>query len=364
MQTGSVPALRRIYLYLSGQCNLACRHCWINPASTGPGHAHLPLEALQRIIDSAGELGLSSVKLTGGEPMLYPQAMELVRWLHARGLAVVMETNGTLIDAAVAGVLREAQAEVAVSLDGPTAEAHEALRGTRGCFGAAVRGVEALRGAGMRFQIVTCLYRGNRNAMQRMPGLARQLGARSLKVNPVVGITRAADMRARGELLNVAEILQTREEVCRQADAEGIRLQFDIPPAFEPIAGLRSWPIQTCGILNILGVLHNGHASMCGIGQVLPELDMGDLTVLDVRRVWREARLLRQLRTNVPDRLGGICGRCMLKRYCLGKCLAHDYLERGEMFCGHAFCREAYEAGLFPQSRLVEPPVLAGQEAT
>lgn len=352
MPTDSIPALRRIYLYLSGRCNLACRHCWINPAQGGPGDGELPLEALQGILDRARELGLSSVKLTGGEPMLHPGAMDLVRWLHATGLAVVVETNGTRIGPAEAEVLCHAQAQVAVSLDGPTAEAHEALRGTPGCFAAALRGMDALRRAGARVQIVTCLYRANRHDMRAMPALARRLGARSVKVNPVVGITRAAAMHRGGELLGVAEILQARDEMVPIADAEGIRLQFDVPPAFEPVARLRSSPIQTCGILNILGVLHNGHASMCGIGQVLPELDMGDLTALDVRRVWREAPLLRALRAEVPDGLGGVCGRCMLKRYCLGKCLAHDYLLSGRMFAGHSFCREAYEAGLFPQSRL------------
>jgi len=197
--------------------------------------------------------------------------------------------------------------------------------------------------------------------MQRMPAVARRLGARSLKVNPVVGITRAAVMHHKGELLNVSEVLDTREQMLREADAQGIRLQFDIPPAFASIGQLRCAPIQSCGILNILGVLHNGHASMCGIGQLLPELDMGDLTTVDVRRVWREAPLLHALRARVPHDLGGICGRCILKCYCLGKCLAHDYLRHGDMFRGHEFCQEAYQAGLFPRSRLVEHRAAMGR---
>jgi SynChlorMet cassette radical SAM/SPASM protein ScmF len=345
--------LRRIYLYLSGSCNLACRHCWIDPRAEASADAHLPLAAIKGIVDEARQLGLSSVKITGGEPLLHPQVLELVAFLHESNLAITMETNATRLGPAEARALAQANAQVSVSLDGTRASVHEALRRTPGCFGEALAGARALRAAGIRFQVISCLHRANRDDLMRMPEFARELGAFSLKVNPISALSRSTAMLAAGELPDVAEVIDTGRRLRPLAHQQDIELVFDVPPVFADLANLRRRGIQTCGILSILGVLHNGHASMCGIGQVLPELDMGDLTRLGVRAVWEGAELLQSLRANVPQGLGGVCGRCMLKSYCLGKCLAHDYAERGTMFGGHAFCEQALAAGLFPASRLL-----------
>ena len=48
----------------------------------------------------------------------------------------------------------------------------------------------------------------------------------------------------------------------------------------------------------------------------------------------------------------GICGRCMLRSYCLGKCRAQAYYDSGSLLAPLSFCQVAYEEGLFPQSRL------------
>ena len=129
-----------------------------------------------------------------------------------------------------------------------------------------------------------------------------------------------------------------------------------MPAAFHSLDEIRRRGPNTCGILGILGVLHNGHASLCGIGEVVKELDFGDLTVLGVKRIWEETPLLRQLRQQVPRGLGGVCARCLLKHYCLGKCLAHTYSETGDLFGGFAFCEQAHAQGLFPATRLAYTP--------
>jgi len=102
-----VPPLRSLYLYASGSCNLACRHCWIVPTyqESGDNGQHVSLEHVQKAIREAMPLGLRSVKLTGGEPTLHPQFRELVTLIDEAELKIVIETNGTLIDDALAGFL-------------------------------------------------------------------------------------------------------------------------------------------------------------------------------------------------------------------------------------------------------------------
>ncbi|MCU0691237.1 MAG: radical SAM protein [Polyangiaceae bacterium] len=352
-----VPPLRRIYLYLSGSCNLACRHCWIDPRfSKTAGADDLSLEAIQSIVIQAQELGLRSVKLTGGEPMLHPQLVPLIRFLHESKIGITMETNGTLIGEAEAKLLKAVGATLSISLDGPDAALHEDLRRVPGCFEQTLAGMRALQRENVSYQVIACLYRNNQQRVVEIPALIRTLGATSLKINPVTGMTRSATMGTRGELLSIAEILEVHQQLQRAAEAAGIRLAFDVPPAFLSIAQIRRDHFGTCGILNILGVLHNGHASLCGIGEVKKELDFGDLTKTSVREVWDTNPTLQAIREHVPARLGGICARCVLKRYCLGKCIAHEYDRAGNLFGGHWFCQSAFEEHLFPLTRLVEQP--------
>ncbi len=97
-----------MYLYLSGSCNLACRHCWINPRHEDTATRVLPLDVIRHIVEQAQALGLAFVKLTGGEPLLHPQALDLIRFIHGAGLAVTIETNGTRVGPAEAAALAAA----------------------------------------------------------------------------------------------------------------------------------------------------------------------------------------------------------------------------------------------------------------
>ncbi len=102
-------------------------------------------------------------------------------------------------------------------------------------------------------------------------------------------------------------------------------------------------------------MLHDGRAGLCGIGEHVKELDFGSLLEPGaVRRVWEQNVTLQAIRENVPRRLKGICGRCMFRNYCLGKCVANTFTSTGDLFEGFPFCEQAYAEGLFPENRLVE----------
>ena len=79
-----VPPLTSLYMYIAGSCNLACRHCWISPTyePDNTKGQFLKLEYIKKAVTEAKPLGLQSVKLTGGEPMLHPQFREIVDYIE------------------------------------------------------------------------------------------------------------------------------------------------------------------------------------------------------------------------------------------------------------------------------------------
>src|SRR6056297_3170435 len=100
-QNPPFPPLNQLYVYLTDGCNLACRHCWIAPTFDGQGghSSFLSVDQFTAIVEEALELGLTAVKLTGGEPLLHPDFSELVRIIGEKKLQLNVETNGLLCDA-------------------------------------------------------------------------------------------------------------------------------------------------------------------------------------------------------------------------------------------------------------------------
>ncbi len=349
-----VPPLRSLYLYISGACNLACRHCWITPGfdPDARGGRFISLEHVEKAVREARPLGLASVKLTGGEPTLHPRFRDIVTCVAREGVSISMETNGTLIDADMAQLFRDSNALrfVSISVDGADAATHEALRGVAGSFDRAVAGIEHLARVGFRPQMICTLHRGNLDQIEAVVRLAERLGCGSVKFNHVQDMGRGNRMTG-GETIPVAELTSIHRDVERRFRASPIRVHFDIPAAFRSINELLRFPAGTCNILEILGVLCGGELALCGVGVEIPELVFGHLETDGVAAVWADAPGLRALRETVPERLEGICGDCIHRDGCMGGCIAQNYHEAGRLSAAYGFCSAADARGLFPPGR-------------
>ena len=90
--------LNQIYFYLTEGCNLRCRHCWIAPKYQSEENPYpaLDVDLFKTIIEQAKTLGLTGVKLTGGEPLLHPQIGEFLDYIRTEELRLTVETNGVL----------------------------------------------------------------------------------------------------------------------------------------------------------------------------------------------------------------------------------------------------------------------------
>lgn len=357
-----VPPLTTFYLYLTSGCNLHCRHCWIAPSfvegKPSPGE-YLTLDLLRKAVAEAKPLGLRSAKLTGGEPTLHPQFVEVVDFLTAEGLSLTMETNGTLIDTNLARHLKEKTNLnfVSVSLDGPNAEVHDAFRGVKGSFNSAVCGLRNLVEAGYRPQVIMSLHRGNVQHIEAVVDLVVKLGGGSIKFNPVSRSGRATTMYARDEALGPKEVFDLAHWIRGPLQSDTpIRLVLSTPLAFYTISELVDAGQQgMCHVRNILGILGSGQAALCGIGRTIPELCFGDLQSTTVGHVWVHNTVLRDLRLDLEGGYSGICQRCIHAKACSTYCVAQNYQDNDKLVSPASICATLYEQGHFPMSRLREP---------
>lgn len=355
--------LAAIYLNLTDRCNLHCRHCWLSARPVLPSAAsdqagvgvpaRITLERMEAVIDQALPLGLQVIKLSGGEPFLCSDLLRFTTLFHAKGLTIDIETNGTRIDRSTAQVLGGQRIRcISVSLDSADASQHDRFRGMSGAFGQTIKGLEHLTENGIRPQVIMSLTRENADQIRPVAFLARQLGADSLKINPVVPMGRGRRLHEDSQNLGVEELLAIASWVRNDLQPEfDLPIYLDLPMAFEPMGNIISGGHAQCAVLNILGITENGDISFCGVERFEKDLVMGNIHADAIDHVWRNHPLLQLLRDSVPRRLEGICGACLMKRQCLGSCRACAYHIDKSLTAPHWFCRAAFAKGLFPHTR-------------
>lgn len=188
---GEGRAIEYLRLSVTDRCNCRCAYCM--PADGVPMLRHedvCSFEELARITGACCELGVTKVRLTGGEPLVRRGLPSLVRMLRSvpgvRDLALT--TNATLL-APVAEELAEAGLDrVNVSLDSLRPERYAAItRGGR--LADALAGIEAARVAGLAPLKVNCVLMGgvNDDEVADIARLARDhaLDVRFIELMPI-----------------------------------------------------------------------------------------------------------------------------------------------------------------------------------
>ena len=350
--------LNSIYLYLTDRCNLRCRHCWIEPLyyeGRKDNSDEFDLKFLKKAIEDAKEIGLNRVKLTGGEPFLRRDILDIIAYLHAQNITVDIETNGTLIDKEICEVLKaNGVNQVSVSLDSMTAEQHETFRGVKGCYHDALKGLSLLTESGINTQLIMTLYKENVSEIERLVDLSSRMGVGSVKINPVMPTGRGKKFFEKEENVEFGDLIKIDRWIEEELVSKyKIDIHFDIPIGLKSLKCIRTRQLFECNIVNIIGILSDGTISLCGIGQTETALNMGNIAVDDIREVWASNPILQKLRKDIPRNLEGICGRCIFKFRCRGACRACAYGLTGSLNSPFFVCREAYEKGLFLESRMI-----------
>lgn len=89
--------LNEITLELTQRCPNRCIHC--SSLSCPETTTQLPLSTVKEVIDDAAELGATTISISGGEPFLYPELLEVVDYIHDHGLKTFIYSSGvTYVD--------------------------------------------------------------------------------------------------------------------------------------------------------------------------------------------------------------------------------------------------------------------------
>ncbi|MFH1487138.1 MAG: TIGR04053 family radical SAM/SPASM domain-containing protein [Chloroflexota bacterium] len=346
-----------VFWEITRACALACRHC----RAVAQPHRHpqeLTREEGFHLIDDIAAFGNPLLVITGGDPMMRPDLGDFIRYGTQKGLRVSLAPSATahvtresLQKTKDAGVKR-----VSLSLDGSTAEIHDAFRQTRGSFEHAVRILRDVRDIGLSLQINTTLSRHNKDDLEAIALKVEGTGAVLWSVFCLVPTGRGKDddmvsPQEHEDVFNwlydlskrvpfdvkttAAEnyrrvIIQRRRAEAGLAATSEVRLE-PAGAGFDPGDGIAR---AAKGVND-----GNGCCFISHIGEVYPSgflpLVAGNVREESLVDVYRYSPVFCDLRD--PSKLKGKCGRCEYIRICGGS-RARAYAVTGDYLAAEPYC--------------------------
>ena len=338
--TAAPYAPRLVAWELTRACPLNCRHCRA-AAEPAASKDELTTSECKALVDNIASFATPIIILTGGEPMLRGDVYEIARYATALGLPVVMAPCGMLLnDATVRDIIGAGIRRISISIDGATAESHDALRGASGAFEMAARGAEAARRGGLDFQVNTAVSRLNAAELPAVLDLAVRSGAKTWNPFFLVPTGRGAGLA--DDQLDAREYERTLTWLAAEEGRADIGIRVTCAPHYHRILRQRGRPGARPGQGGCLGgksfafVSHTGKVQICGFLDV----ECGDLRRegFSFERIWKKSEVFEAVRS--VDSYRGRCGYCEFRNAC-GGCRARAYAMTGDYLGEEPFC--AYE---------------------
>jgi AdoMet-dependent heme synthase len=360
MNTGAAPSAINlkekpfIVIWETTQaCDLACVHC---RASAQPWRSKLELstEEAKKLIDEIARMQVPVFVLTGGDPLKRPDIYELVRYAAERGVRISLTPSATplLTREAIEKLKNAGLARLAVSLDGSTAEIHDAFRRVRGSYDWTLNAIRWARELGLPVQINTTMTRRNQDDFDAMVRLLETLDIVLWSVFFLVptGRGKMDDLISAEEFEAVFEKLYAISSRARfdikTTEAQHYRRYVAERRAAERRQNLPSGsPQQARNTSDGIGRAPRGINDAKGFvfvshkGEVFPSgflpLAAGNVRTQSLEEIYQHSPLFVALRDT--SNLKGKCGECEFREICGGS-RARAYALTGDPFAEEPCC--------------------------
>jgi len=346
-----------IAINLTQRCNLACAHCYMDAETRESGSdGELSSDEIKELLDQiADRSNETMVVLTGGEPLLRKDLDNLVAHGSQLGLAMVVGTNGVLLDEQRVITLKNAGAMgLGISLDSLDPEHHDGFRGCSGSWEKTLAGMEACRQHGLPFQVHFSVTEQNAHEVDAMIDFAKAVGAHVLNIFFLVCTGRGETMsditpsryeQVLNQLVQAQE--QTKDLIIRARCAPHFkRVAYQHDPE-SPLTRAQGYEGGGClAGRHYCRIKPEGGVTAC---PYIPLVE-NNIRETDFWEIWDNAPGFQQLRQ--PE-LEGRCGQCEFRELCIG-CRARPLAMGESLMAEDPWCNYQPQGGTIIQPFIEE----------
>ncbi|MFH1722431.1 MAG: radical SAM protein [Candidatus Altiarchaeota archaeon] len=188
-ELGKVPPPAYVLWDATRRCNLNCLHCGATKESY---EKELTTQEIKSVIDDLSDMGVTFFSVTGGEPFVRDDLLEVLSYASSKGLKTIIASNGFLIDEEKSREIKGANiSSVMVSLDG-IEQTHNRIRDHSNSYAKALDAIRFMIRDGIPLiSVGTTVSPENINELDELKDIISSLGVKRWRLSVVMPIGRA-----------------------------------------------------------------------------------------------------------------------------------------------------------------------------
>lgn len=321
-----------IFLILTDECNYRCRVCCLwrglyKESNKNP----MSVNDIKSLIDQASSLGIPAMIISGGEPLLHPDIVEITGYAVEKIESVRLNTNASLLtDETAAAFVGMGLDEIWISLDG-VGKYFDEFRGVEDAYSRSAAGLKNIRaarekhgGAKPAILIDTIVTAGNIDALPEYTKVFSELGADELnfvhacyvppeaveeteKILGRKGVYSGQFTTEAGRAAAGARLME--ETISKIKSAAGGKTPFYIDPILTARHGETRLPCRCLFLWTNIMIFSGGDACVCPL---LDFVTIGNVRRQEIMEMWN-GETMREIR-RMAKKGFPICGHCICTR--------------------------------------------------
>lgn len=200
------------WLEINSSCNQRCLHCFMGDELNS---GTLEYSLIKTVVTQLKGIGVETVAITGGEPLMHKRFLDIVYLLSDAGFRIALLTNGTLLTREVIVALRQKDVLIKLPIFG-NQEIHDRMTCLHGSFSKALAAIKMIISEGARLIVTTTISALNLKDMEFVRNLCGELNVQ-FEPAPIypAGMARRNWMQLSN---NYQEILDCCNRLCEKKD--------------------------------------------------------------------------------------------------------------------------------------------------
>jgi radical SAM protein with 4Fe4S-binding SPASM domain len=309
-----------VYMEISKKCNLNCIGCYQDERKCVET---MHIRQVKNFLNSFAKIGGIIVRLTGKEPTVHPNIVEIVRYAKSLGLKIALNTNGVTSDRKIQQIISAGITEVVVSLDG-NRDTHNHFRNAN-IFDRTIASVRIYAETGIDTRFNMTVSPANEKDIEFVAKLANRMGI-YVSYIPIRNIGSAIE----GAFLTAEDMGNISRKISKLKKEVDVRLltYFDIygedSDYYHPM-----FQLAPCHARKNIFVTNTGNVYPCDHLVALGDVFCGgNVLQNDLLEIWQNGKGLETYR-NVQ--ISGDCSKCQhFRKNCYGGCISeYMHLTKG-----------------------------------
>ena len=343
------PYFPKMNLMITGKCNYNCLHCF-NAADNAPLMTEWTFEELCDLFDQARDCGIHTLTITGGEPMVHKNFMEILREIHKRRMFVEeLNTNGYYLTQKILDEMKEIGCRPLVKISFDGIGYHDWMRNRKGAEEKTLDAMKLCIQNGFDVKSQTQVHRKNVTSMMPTAKVLCDMGVKEMRIIRTTEVPRWV-MNAGDACLGMEEYYETMLAFAKDYLQSGMKMEIDIWQFLRiyPESGsFRIVPVSCAdgeyrdtfpgcrGNRGMVAVTSSGEIVPCiQVSGTLQQtgVSLGNLHNDRLKDLLMSGKYLENVCATVGDvrKNNPRCGECKWFEYCTGGCRAMGYLYSGE----------------------------------